>query len=347
MAKPAPLQRNPELPDQRLASSDTAGLIAGQFQILGPLDSSLTGRTYLGRHAELDRPVIIKLMHMDSSPSVRTRFEREARALARVSHQHVARLLAYGKTSDGRRYIVTEHVDGQTLRKALSRWGRLPAARVLRLLDQLAQALEAVHKAGLVHRNIKPESVILGESRDGKDLVKLTNFGLVRDAWPGANDRIGEGATKTFAMTGTPRYWAPEQVLGDQTDGRTDIYAFGVLAFELLTGRSPFESTTTEGFAWQHVHQAPALTDRHGRARLSPALEAVIARCLAKHPDERFPSIADLRAALRKAREGLTVRSAKKTPGQKLVKYLSRPEPWIVTAVAFLAGLLGAVIGRR
>ncbi|MFO0744934.1 MAG: serine/threonine-protein kinase [Myxococcota bacterium] len=343
MARNAPLQRTPPEGASQLGRRDAASLIAGQFEIVAPLSSSLTGRTYIGRHVELDRPVIIKLMHMDGSANVRARFEREARALARVSHHNVARLLAYGRTGDGRRYLVTEHVDGHSLGKAIERWGRLPTGRVLRILDQLAQALDAVHRAGLVHRNIKPGCIIIGETRDGRDLVKLTNFGLVRDAWPMADDRIGEGATRTRAMTGTPRYWAPEQVLGDQTDARTDIYAFGVLAFELLTGRSPFESTTTTGFAYQHVHQAPALRDRMGRLELRPELEVIIARCLAKHPDERYQSVAELRQALRAARPRIMRR--RRTASERIVRQLRRPEVWVLGGVAFLASLLGALVG--
>lgn len=319
-------------------------LIAGQFKIVAPLDSSLTGRTWLGRHAELDQPVIIKLMHVGSSPTVRARFEREARALSCIAHPHVARLLAYGKTGDGRRYMVTEHTEGRTLRKVLQRWGRLPEGRALRVLDQIAQALEATHRAGLVHRNLKPESVVLGETRDGTDLVKLTNFGLVRASFA-MDDRLGDASTRTGAMTGTPKYWAPEQVLGDTADARTDVYAFGVVAFEVLTGKSPFESTTTEGFAWQHVHQPPKLTDRQGRARLRPALEMIVRRCLAKHPDQRFATMTELREALRKAR-GAARREARQRTLQGRVKaQLRRPEVWVTATVAFLAGLLGALVG--
>lgn len=319
-------------------------LIAGQFEIISALDSSLTGRTYLGRHVELDKPVVVKLMHIDSSPSVRARFEREARALARVSHHNVARLMAFGKTGDGRRYMVTEHIEGRTLRKALQRWGRLPEGRALRVLEQIAAALEATHRAGLVHRNLKPESVVLGETRDGGDLVKLTNFGLVRDVWP-ADEAALQPSTKTGAMTGTPRYWAPEQVLGDVTDARTDVYAFGVLAFEVMTGRSPFESTTTEGFAYQHVHLAPKLTDRHGNPRLRPVFELIVRRCLAKHPDERYASMSEVLVALRAARTEAR-RRARSQPFAKIAKkQIRRPELWLMTGVAFLAGLLGAILG--
>jgi len=319
-------------------------LIAGQFRIVAPLDSSLTGRTYLGRHAELDQPVVIKLMHLGSSLTVRARFEREARALSCIAHPHVARLLAYGKTADGRRYMVTEHTEGRTLRKVLQRWGRLPEARAFRVLDQVAQALEATHRAGLVHRNLKPESVVLGETRDGSDLVKLTNFGLVRATFA-LDDRLGDASTRTGAMTGTPRYWAPEQVLGDLADARTDVYAFGLLAYEILTGKSPFESTTTEGFAWQHVHQAPRLTDRQGRARVRPAVQALVMRCLAKHPDQRFASMSELREALRRARGVARRESRQRTVKAKVVAQLRRPEVWVTAAVAFFAGLFGALAG--
>ncbi len=333
-------------------SSEHAVLIAGQFQILGPMGNSLTGRTYLGRHVELGRPVVVKLMHVGRSATTRARFEREARALSLISHEHVARLLAYGATADGGRYMVLEHIDGRTLRAALSRWGRLTERRALRIMDQLAQALEAVHGAGLVHRNLKPESVLLGETRAGLDTVKLTNFGLVRDTL-GASPAGGEG-TRTQAMTGTPRYWAPEQALGESTDARTDLYAFGALAFELLTGQTPFESSTTEGFAWQHVHQRPNLRDERGHRRVPKAIGEVLERCLAKRPADRFQSATEVRRALRKAAARPAAARVKRNSGRigpaeplgkRVRAYVQRPDVWLTVGVGLVAGLLGAALG--
>ena len=315
------------------------------YQILGPLGSSLTGRSFLARHRELGRLVIVKLMHDSAvarSSRIPHRFEREARALAQVQHEHVAGLLGYGRTADGRRYMIVEHVDGRDLRATLQRWGRLPERRALRILDQLGQALGAVHAAGLVHRNLKPESILIGQSRDGLEIVKLTNFGLVRSDEP-----KGEGErTRTGPMHGTPRYWSPEQVLGAPVDARSDIYAFGVLAYELLTGATPFESSTTEGFAWQHVSLAPPRPlDAEGRPRLRPETERFLARCLEKDPAQRFPTMHDARRALLKLRQRP---SARRRPdlAQRLAARARQPETWLVIASAFMAGLLGALIGR-
>lgn len=329
------------------AAPGAAHDIDGQYQILGPLGSSLTGRSFLARHRELGRLVVVKFMHETASPRTRGRFEREARALAQVSHDHVASLLGYGRTADGRRYMVVEHVEGRDLRQTLNRWGRLPERRALRILEQLARALSAVHAVGLVHRNLKPETVLLGQARDGKEIVKLTNFGLVR----GEPNALGESEessrnTQTGPMHGTPRYWSPEQVLGEPTDARSDVYAFGVLAYELLTGHTPFQSTTTVGFAWQHVSVTPPRPlDRDGRPRLRPELERILSRCLAKQPDLRYPSMVEVRKALTLARR-LKVTPAAPRLGQRLATRLRQPETLLVIASAFLAGLLGALIAR-
>jgi len=329
------------------ASSGPLHDIDGQYQILGPLGSSLTGKSFLARHRELGRLVVVKFMHETADARTRGRFEREARALTQLSHDHVASLLGYGRTADGRRYMVVEHVEGRDLRQTLNRWGRLPERRALRILEQLARALTAVHAVGLVHRNLKPETVLLGQSRDGKEIVKLTNFGLVRGepSDPGAF-ADGNSNSRTGPMHGTPRYWSPEQVLGEPTDARSDIYAFGVLAYELLTGHTPFQSTTTMGFAWQHVSVSPPRPlDREGRPRLRPELERILARCLAKQPDQRFASMTDVRAALSRVRK-VNVKALAPSPGQRLVARLRQPETWLIIASAFLAGLLGSLIAR-
>lgn len=327
---------------QLVRKSHSAIDIDGRYQILGPLGSSLTGSSFLARHRELGRRVVVKLEHDRADAVLKARFEREAQALSRLDHPHVARLLDFGQTADHRRFMVVEHVEGRDLRQMLERWGRLPEPRVLRILDQLADALGAVHAVGLVHRNLKPENVLIGEGRHGEDLVKLTNFGLVRSEGAGFDD----SGTKTGAMQGTPRYWAPEQVLGEPADARTDVYAFGVLAYELLTGRPPFLSSTVEGFAWQHVHQrVPRALDPNGRPRIRPQLEAVLARCLAKHPNERFASMREVRKALRATRR-VRVQARAPTLAERVRGRLAAPETWIVVGAAFLAGLLGALAGR-
>lgn len=310
----------------------------GAYQILGPIGSSLTGRSFLARDRELGRLVVVKLMHESADARVRSRFEREAKALSRLSHDHVASLIAYGRTADNRRYMIVEHVDGHDLRKTLERWGHLPERRALRILDQLARALQAVHEVGLVHRNLKPESVLLGQGRDGREHVKLTNFGLVRAGPDPA------GTTKTGPMHGTPAYWSPEQVLGEPADQRSDVYAFGVLAYELLTGQLPFRSTTTEGFAWQHVKVAPPRPlDGDGHPRLSRELERLLARCLAKRPEDRFASMSEVRRALAAARRP---RRARPSLEARILQRVRQPETWIIVSLAFFAGLLGALLAR-
>jgi serine/threonine-protein kinase len=278
----------------------------GRYVIISPLGSSHTGRTYLARQLELDRLVVIKFMHEPrSARSSRPleRFQREARALARLDHPHVARLLDYGEAADGRRYMVTEHVEGRPLAALQERFGWLPQERVVGLLDQIASALAGAHDHGLVHRNLKPRSVVVSESRDGSDHAHLVDFGLVKESAPDGAEPASHGVTGgPGGWYGTPRYLSPEQAFGRPSDARTDVYAIGLLAFELLSGRPPFDAHSPITCAYMHaVVAAPALDAQPDGTPIAPRLRDLVARCLAKAPEDRFPTMHALRAALEDA----------------------------------------------
>ncbi|TNF37649.1 MAG: serine/threonine protein kinase [Deltaproteobacteria bacterium] len=275
----------------------------GRYAIISPLGSSLTGRTYLARQLELDRLVVIKFMYEPRrarSSRPLERFQREARALARLDHPHVARLLDYGETEDGRRYMVTEHVDGRSLSALRDRFGWLPQERVVALVDQLASALAGAHDRGLVHRNLKPQSIVVAESRDGRDHAYLTDFGLVKERELVEGDGDPRSATGgAGGWYGTPRYLSPEQAFGRPSDARSDVYTLGLLAYELLAGRPPFDAHNAVTCAYMHaVVEAPPLEAQPDGTPIAPHLRRLVARCLAKAPEDRFTSMHALRAAL-------------------------------------------------
>lgn len=275
----------------------------GRYVIISPLGSSHTGRTYLARQLELDRLVVIKFMHDPQrarSSRPLERFQREARALARLDHPHIARLLDYGEAADGRRYMVTEHVEGRPLAALQERFGWLPQDRVVALLDQLASALADAHDHGLVHRNLKPRSIVVSESRDGSDHVHLVDFGLVKESAPDDAESAPRNVTGgPGGWYGTPRYLSPEQAFGRPSDARSDVYGLGLIAFELLSGHAPFDAHSAITCAYMHaVVAAPPLDAQPDGTPIAPHLRDLVARCLAKKPEDRFPTMHALRAAL-------------------------------------------------
>jgi len=281
----------------------------GRYEIISPLGSSHTGRTYLARQIEVDRLVVIKFMHEPRrarSTRPLERFQREARALARLDHPNVARLLDYGETEDGRRYMVTEHVEGRPLAVLQERFGWLPQARVVAILDQLASALAGAHDRGLVHRNVKPQSVVIAESRDGSDHAFITDFGLVKERGPDAAAPVERNLTGgAGGWYGTPRYLSPEQAFGRPSDARSDVYTLGLIAYELLAGHSPFDAHNAVTCAYMHaVVEAPALDAQPDGTPIAPHLRQLVARCLAKKPEDRFPSMHAFRAALEDGQRG-------------------------------------------
>ncbi|MFT7582608.1 MAG: serine/threonine protein kinase [Myxococcota bacterium] len=330
------------------------------------MGSSLTGRTYLARQISIDRLVVIKFMHeAEQARSTRpvARFEREGRALARLDHPGIAALYDYGVTADGRRFMVTEFVDGRSLKALEDRFGWLPQPRALALLDQLAAALGEAHRAGLVHRNLKPQNVFVSEERDGKDRATLVNFGLVKE--------IGEVEARDslvpehldLGSCGTPRYMSPEQALGSDIDARSDVYSFGALAYELLTGSAPFEEKTPVAYAYKHASVQPEMpTERFGEMRVHPEVEALLVRCLRKRPSERFASMDGVRAqiavasaAVAEGRNRHPAVAAQTPAGSVRTRSFASRLPridqlsdgqrlWLVAGVAFGAAVLGALV---
>lgn len=286
--------------------------LPSRFIVERPLGAGSAAKTYLARDSKLDRTVVIKTVRVAGASDADTavRFEREARAAASVSHPNVVDVFDFGSHA-GTRYLVLRYVEGETLRQYLARRGRLSAGEVVRIGGQLLGGLGAIHAAGLVHRDVKPENVIVG--RDG--LLRITDFGI---AVAPADIRL----TTQGLVWGTPAYMAPEQVLGYGVSPATDLYAAGVILFELLTGRLPFTSDASPALAFAHVSASPpALRDVAPDIDVPPELEAVVRRALAKNPDDRFRTAADMAEALLATRT--LADETKTTP----IAAASRPAP--------------------
>ena len=262
----------------------------GKVRIEKQLAQGGMAEVYLGTHITLDRPVAIKVMHsyVEADDEMKSRFQREARTVAGLRHPNIVQIFDFD-TADGHPYIVMEYIRGPSLAAYLKnlheRNERMQPQYVARLITKIASALDYAHEQGVIHRDVKPGNILLharaGESRSMfTDQIEpiITDFGLVR---------IMHATTQTASglVSGTPAYISPEQAQGFKVDHRTDIYSLGVILYEILAGRVPFDADSTWSVIYQHIHDAPPPIPE-----AQPAIQNVIDRALAKNPDDRYQS---------------------------------------------------------
>jgi serine/threonine-protein kinase len=265
-----------------------AQLLAGRYELGTRLGVGGMAEVVRGFDTRLQRPVAVKLIPTDRvDEAARERFRREARASARFSHPHAVTTYDAGEAA-GRFYLVMELVEGPTLSQHLTAVGRLDAEDAVRIADAVLDALGAAHDAGLVHRDVKPSNVLLGT--DGT--VKLADFGIARQM-----DEVSHDLTATGTFIGTARYAAPEQLAGRPATARSDLYAVGVVLYEVLAGRPPFDGDSAVAIAMAHHHE-PVPDVRVAAPGVPRAVATAISRALAKDPADRFESAAAMRAAL-------------------------------------------------
>jgi len=272
-----------------MRSGPDSTLIGGRYRVVGELGEGGMGRVLLAEHADLQTHVAVKLLSEVSEKS-RARFLREARAVARLKSEHVARVLDLGTEADP--YIVMEFVHGVDL-ASLVETSPLPVERAVDYALQACAGLAEAHRIGIVHRDVKPSNLRVTKRPDGTDLVKLLDFGIAKSEVTGV-----ETLTRTTDVLGSPRYMSPEQIReAHGVDARSDVWSLGVVLYHLLTMRHPFEAFTTSGLLARIAADPPAAPREH-REELSPALEAVLLRCLEKKPADRYPDVGELALAL-------------------------------------------------
>jgi eukaryotic-like serine/threonine-protein kinase len=268
----------------------------GQYRLLKPLGAGSMGEVYLAEHRMLKRPCAIKLIHpaQAGNPRALARFEREVRMTARLSHWNTVEIFDFGTTDDGTFFYVMEYLPGLSLEELLDRHGPLPAERVVHLLRQTCQALREAHEVGLIHRDIKPGNIFVAQRGGLYDVVKLLDFGLVKPVGESPSTRLSQEG----GIAGTPLFMSPEQArgLGD-LDARSDIYSLGAVAYALLTGRPPFDSSNPMDVMIAHVRDEVVCPSHH-QPDVPTDLERVILQCLAKSPEDRFQHIVGLEQAL-------------------------------------------------
>jgi serine/threonine-protein kinase len=264
-------------------------LIADRYELEELVGSGGMSTVFRARDVQLDRRVAIKILHERyvDDPEYLARFRSEARAVARLSHPNIVTVIDRGDDG-GRQYIVFEHVEGENLKELVQRTGRLPVRGALQLVLAVADGLAFAHERGLVHRDVKPQNVLV--SLDGE--VKVTDFGIARSL------DVEHGVTQTGTVLGTSEYLAPEQASGKPVSPATDVYSLGVVLWELLAGDVPFVGENFVAVALRHLNEPPPSL-RERRPDVSPRLEAAVDRALAKDPAARFPSMAALARELR------------------------------------------------
>jgi eukaryotic-like serine/threonine-protein kinase len=259
---------------------------------------------YRAREARTGEPAALKVMRPQfaAARGALRRFQQEAETLRRLRHPHIVDVLEHGTLADGRPFIAMEWLEGRDLAAELAARGPFSARETLELLEQVGSALRAAHGAGIVHRDLKAQNVVVLPRASGP-LVKLVDFGVAKLLAP---EEAGSMVTSTGMVLGTPLSMAPEQIRGETPDARTDLYGLGVMLYQLVTGRPPFQGTTLVELEEQHLHApVPRASER---APVPAALDAVVGRCLEKRREDRYPDVdaalEELRRAVRETGSG-------------------------------------------
>lgn len=291
---------DPPSPD-RSRLSLVGQTLSGRYKVESLLGSGGMGSVYSVTHTAMRKRYALKILNEQTAqvPELVARFEREALAAAHLEHPNIAAAIDFGKTEDGAFYLVLEYLEGQRLRDALAS-GPLDVRRAMHITRQIAAALERSHQLGIIHRDLKPENVMLVSRQGDRDFVKVLDFGLakVEKAEPGS-DAPAQVLTRHGMVCGTPRYMAPEQCVGQPLDGRADLYALGLVLFEMLTGVHPFpDQDISRVIRHQLTTPTPALSKIAPGISVPASLEAIVQRLTHKQPDARFENATALLAAL-------------------------------------------------
>jgi len=253
------------------------------------------GSVYRATHVLMDKPVAVKLIHSELAhlEDITKRFEREAKSSSRLSDPHCITVTDFGRTDDGTLYLVMELLEGEPLDVRLDREERISVPEALRITSQMLKGLVHAHEQGVVHRDLKPENVHLVTHGDEVDFVKILDFGIAKLAL-GSGE--GESLTKSGVVFGTPKYLSPEQALGDQVDHRADLYAVGIILYEMLTGKPPFVADSAMDTLSMHLTAPPPLLAEDGD--FPRGLQEVIEKAMAKRPADRYADAEEFLAAV-------------------------------------------------
>ena len=337
-ARRTPSSSHPSLDNARFLPGS---MVAGRYRVIGLLGRGGMGEVYRADDLKLGQPVALKFLpeSVEDSPDRLRRFLNEVRLALRITHSNVCRVHDIGEV-DGQHYISMEYVDGEDLASLLRRIGRLPQDRGVAIARQICAGLAAAHEQGILHRDLKPANIMI----DGRGRARITDFGLAD---------LASGVEQTEIRSGTPAYMAPEQLGGKEVSERSDIYALGLVLYEIFTGKPAFAAKSPAEIARLHRESAPTTPTSHV-SNLDPAVERVILRCLEKEPGDRPGSALAVAAALPGGDPLAAALAAGETPSPELVAEAGasgglKPSIAVPCLMAFLitVGLLVGLSGKR
>jgi serine/threonine-protein kinase len=325
-------------------------VVAGKYSITRLIKTGGMGEVYEARHLRLGRRVAIKYLRaqLSQDAAYQARFEREACAAGALEHENVAAIIDFGKDERGTPFIVMEYLDGETLRRLIEERAPLPVPRAIAIVQQICAGLTAAHARGIIHRDLKPENLMVCRHADGRDWVKVLDFGIAR-----MMDQSQTEVTATGVILGTSHYMSPEQARGEEIDVRSDVFAVAAILYELLSGRKAHPGDSYNAVIYQVLSKplVPLATLRSG---LPPALVAVTHRALAREVADRYASITEFAKAIEpfaaSAGQGAAAVATLDTTGSivraaGLPKRMSSRWGWALAGLALLgAGLLVSLL---
>jgi len=292
-----------KLPEPARRSSDPliGRVIDGKYAVLERIGSGAMGNIYKAEHKALSKVVALKVLHrhLVREESHVKRFHREARAASRLSHPNCITVLDFGQTEDGWSYIAMEYLPGRDLCRILFEEGPMAPERAAHIIAQVLDALDEAHSNGVIHRDLKPENVMIEKLRSDPDFVKVLDFGIAK-IQDFAGHQNSSFKTATGMVFGTPEYMSPEQIRGEDLDGRSDLYSLGVLLYQMLSGALPFQGESVLEVATAHLTQQPPPL-REKRPDLAASVCGVVARLMSKKREDRYQNAQEARAALLEA----------------------------------------------
>jgi len=313
--------------------------IDGRYLVESVLGEGGMGVVYQGRHKVIDKKVAIKVLRgeMARNKEITERFLQEAKAASSIGNPHIIDISDFGTLPDGSTYFVMEFLGGKALTSVISDVRPMPLARLLTIAKQIAAGLNAAHEAGIVHRDLKPDNIFVlqrggpGTTATGRDFVKILDFGIAKVG--GEASRL----TQAGSIFGTPHYMSPEQAAGTQVDHRTDIYALGIILYEMASGKVPFDADNFMGILTQHMYKAPVpILALVPAPQIPPGLDAIIQKCLTKKVEGRYASMDDLVRDLEKVEQGV--------PPDALAEMMARSGAFAIPGDYFRASAMPAPV---
>ena len=282
--------------------------INDRFKITSLIARGGMGKVYRAEQTPLGRICAVKVLNPNYSgeqdPEFHKRFFLEASVAAKLTHPNTVTIFDYGRTDDDVYFMAMEYLEGKTLHRAIREARNFPEERVAHVARQICRALREAHGLQVIHRDLKPANIFLVSHGDEVDFVKVLDFGLVKNV---SDKNDAEDLTQNGLFMGSPKYMAPEQIRGDRVDARTDVYSLGIILYEMLTGKVPFDKSNSVNTLMAHVNEPPPpLRVTNPAIVVSPHMEEIVARCLAKDPDTRFTSMDELLGHLKKIASSTT-----------------------------------------